>query len=118
MKTPSSGWEGMRKRSPRRAPPERGLCGSQARTATERLRRRVLAQEGDNFGQGRAGAEDAGHTQREQFGDVALGDDAADKDADMSEAGVAEQLQDARHEGHVRAAKEAEADPVGVLVAD
>src|SRR5262249_14629810 len=34
MKTPSSGWEGIRKRSPRRAPPERGLCGSQARTAT------------------------------------------------------------------------------------
>src|SRR5215813_6515987 len=34
MKTPSSGLLGIRKRSPSRAPPLSGLCGSQASTAT------------------------------------------------------------------------------------
>src|SRR5262249_43167133 len=49
---------------------------------------------------------------------VRLGDDAADQDADVAEAGVVEEPKDARHEGHVGAAEEAEAEPGGVLVGD
>ena len=52
------------------------------------------------------------------FGNVAFGDDAADEDADVLQAGLAQQLQDARHQRHVRAAEEAQAEPVGVLVGD
>ena len=36
----------------------------------------------------------------------------------MLQAGFAEQLQDARHQRHVGAAEDAEAEPVGVLVGD
>jgi len=75
-------------------------------------------QEGDDVRQRRAGAEDVGHAHFEEFRDVGFRDDAADEDADVAEAGVAEELEDARGEGHVGAAEDAEAEPVGVLVGD
>ena len=40
------------------------------------------------------------------------------EDADVAEARLAQQLEDARHQGHVGAAEDAEAEPVGVLVGD
>ena len=61
----------------------------------------MLLEESDDVRQRRAGAEDAGHAHFEEFGDVGFGDDAADQNADVAEAGVAQELQDARHQGHV-----------------
>ena len=45
-----------------------------------------------------------------------FGNDAADEDARRVQAGFAQELQDARHQGHVSAAQKAQAQPVGVLV--
>src|SRR5262249_50473502 len=81
-----------------------------------RLRGWMLAQEGDDVGQRRAGAKDTGDTHLEKLWDIALGNDAADKDADVPEPGLAKEREDAGHERHVRAAEETEANPVGVLV--
>src|SRR5262245_38013006 len=170
MKTPSSGWLGMRKRSPSSAPPDSGLCGSHASTATvcpclrkcsislptsvllptppapvsattragllagpscarvssparphaakvnTRLSARrsccrkrsssssgmgllaSLTQEVNDFREGRSRTKDAGHAHLEQLGDVALGNDAADQDADVLEFRLAQELEQARHE--------------------
>ncbi len=65
-----------------------------------------------------AGTEDAGDAHLEQLRDVGFGNDAADQDADVVEAGLAQQLEDARHQRHVGAGEEAQAEPVGVLVGD
>ena len=193
MKTPSSsGRGGMRKRSPSRAPPLSGLCGSQASTATvwpcaanlfdqlagqraladaaaagegddprrpgrrpdaaqnvlhlfaardeaeqagqgRRSRRRkrssevvkhgaasaALLQEGDDVRQRRAGAEDAGHAHFEQFRDVRFsGMMPPTRTPTCPRPASRSSCEDARHQGHVGAAEEAEAEPVGVLVGD
>jgi hypothetical protein len=52
---------------------------------------------------GRAGGEDLGHSHLLQNRYVVVGDDAADYDQDLSEAGGSETLDDLGHECQVRA---------------
>src|SRR5262249_45083523 len=75
-----------------------------------------LPKEGDDLVQGRPRAEDAGDAHLQEARHVVLGDDAAHQHADVPQPGLAQEFQDARHQGHVGAGEQAEAEPVGVLV--
>src|SRR5580700_589080 len=58
----------------------------------------------------------AGHSHFEQLGDVRFGNDAADQDADVAQCRRTQLLHDLRHERHVGAAKNADAEPIGIFI--
>ncbi len=70
----------------------------------------------DDLRRRRARTEDAGDAELAQFLGVVVGDRAADHHDDVLDPVLAQELEDARYEGHVRAGEDRDADGVGVLL--
>jgi hypothetical protein len=75
-----------------------------------------FAKEANDVGNRSTGAEYASDAQLQQSRDIGLRNNATDHDLDVSQSGFLEQIQNPRHESEMSAAKEAEAEPLGVLI--
>src|SRR5262249_33345797 len=76
----------------------------------------LVLEKGNDVGQRRAGTENARHAHGQQLGHIAFRHDAADQDADVFEAGFAQELQHAWHQRHMRPTEEAQSEPVRVFI--
>src|SRR4051794_14903931 len=70
----------------------------------------------DDLSSGGAGREDLGHPEILQRGDVGVRDDAAAEDDDVGGGPLAEQLEDATEQRHVRAGQDRQPDRLRVLL--
>ena len=75
-------------------------------------------QEGNDRARRRAGGEHLGNAVLLQLAHVVVGDRSADDNEHVLRTLFAQQREDARHEGHVRAGEYGDADGVGVLLND
>src|SRR4051794_11251988 len=96
----------------------RPKCGSEtwANLRSGAVGAHVVLDEVDDGLRGGAGREDLGHAELLELRDVLVGDRASDGHEDVPGVLLLEEVDDLRHERHVRAGEDRQADGVGVLL--